>query len=158
MNSHIRSNTQGAGLHIRVRHPAQRISPRGLRILKLIAAMHSNRLEIWALTLEYMQYSFNYMDWTRFSKCPNVIAKHDWRGTACSLRKINKWGQPGTVGKMGSHAKQGCLMCSLGHCRQDSPLSFSTAPCCPKMATICTEKRGEVGQSEERLHNGFVVE
>ncbi len=47
--------------------------------------------------------SLNY-NWIWFSTFPNLIAKHKCRGTACSLYK--KWGQPGTVGKTGSCAKQ----------------------------------------------------
>lgn len=46
-------------------------------------------------------------------------------------------------------------MCSLHDCSQDSTLSFSAAPCCPKTATICRKKKGEAGCSEVPLAQWF---
>ncbi len=56
---------------------------------------------LWANWILLSLLNYN---WIWFSTFPNLIDKHKRRGTACSLHK--KWGQPGTVGKTGSCAKQ----------------------------------------------------
>lgn len=91
--------------------------------------------------------SLNY-NWIWFLTFPNLIAKHKCRGMAWHVPCTKSGANLGLWERQGAVPNKRRLMCSLRDCLQDSPLSFSAAPCCPKTATIFRKKKGEAGRSK----------